>query len=67
MLAKRVKELRKQKGWTQQKLAENAGLAFNTITKIEQSLAEHPNLKTLLKLADAFGVSLDELVGRKTK
>ncbi|PIV39700.1 MAG: DNA-binding protein [Candidatus Omnitrophica bacterium CG02_land_8_20_14_3_00__42_8] len=67
MLSKRVKELRKQKGWTQQKLAENAGLAFNTITKIEQSLAEHPNLKTLLKLADAFGVSLDELVGRKTK
>jgi transcriptional regulator with XRE-family HTH domain len=67
MLDKRVKELRKQRGWTQQKLAEKAGLAFNTITKIEQSLAEHPNLKTLLKLADAFGVSLDELVGRKTK
>jgi transcriptional regulator with XRE-family HTH domain len=64
MLAKRVKELRKQRGWTQQKLAEKAGLAFNTITKIEQSLAEHPNLKTLLKLADAFGISLDELVGR---
>jgi transcriptional regulator with XRE-family HTH domain len=67
MLAKKVKELRKQRGWTQQKLAEKAGLAFNTITKIEQALAEHPNLKTLLKLADAFGISLDELVGRKNK
>jgi len=35
MLAKRVKELRNQKGWSQQKLAEKAGLSFNTIIKIE--------------------------------
>ena len=66
MLSKRVKELRKQKGWTQQKLAEKTELAFNTITKIEQGLAEHPNLKTLLKLADAFEITLDSLVGRKS-
>lgn len=65
MLAKRVKELRNQKGWSQQKLAEKASLAFNTITKIEQGLAKHPNLKTLIKLADVLGVGLDELVGRK--
>lgn len=65
MLAKRLKDLRKQHNWTQQKLAERAGLSFNAITKIEQGAAEYPTLKTLLKLADAFGVSLDELVGRK--
>ncbi len=65
MLARKLKELRKQKGWSQQKLAEKTGLAFNTITKIEQGLAEHPNLKTILKIADTFGVSIDELLGRK--
>ena len=65
MLAKRVKECRKQKGWTQQKLAEKTGLSFNTITKIEQGIGDSPTLKTLLKLADAFGISLDALVGRK--
>ncbi len=65
MLAKRVKECRKQKGWTQQKLAEKTGLSFNTITKIEQGIGDSPTLKTLLKLADAFGVGLDELVDRK--
>jgi len=65
MLSKKVKELRKQKGWSQQKLAENADLAFNTITKIEQGLAEHPNLKTLIKLVDVLEVTIDELVGRK--
>jgi len=65
MIAHRLKELRKARNWTQQKLAEKAGLSFNAITKIEQGAAEHPTLKTLIKLADAFGISLDTLVGRK--
>jgi len=65
MLATRLKELRKKHNWTQQKLAEKASLSFNAVTKIEQGAAEHPTLKTLLKLADAFGVGLDELVGRR--
>jgi transcriptional regulator with XRE-family HTH domain len=65
MLAKKVKEFRKQKGWSQQKLAEKTGLSFNTITKIEQGIGNSPTLKTLLKLANAFVVGLDELVGRK--
>lgn len=66
MLSKKLKELRKKRNWTQQKLAEKAGLSFNAVTKIEQGAAEYPTLRTLLKLADAFGVSLDELVGRKS-
>lgn len=66
MLSKRLKELRKQKDWSQQKLAEETGLSFNAITKIEQGLAKHPTLKTLIKLAEAFEIGLDELVGRKS-
>lgn len=65
MLSKRLKELRAEHDWTQQKLAEKAGLSFNAITKIEQGAAKHPTLKTLIKIADAFGISIDELVGRK--
>ena len=65
MLAKRVKEFRNQKGWSQQKLAEETRLSFNTITKIEQGVGDSPTLKTLLKLADAFGIGIDELIGRK--
>ena len=64
MLANRLKELRKEKGWSQQKLAEKTDLSFNAVTKIEQGLAKHLTLKTLIKLADAFGISIDELVGR---
>ena len=65
MIAKRLKELRKKSGWSQQKLAEEAGLSYNTITKIEQGAATKPTIQTMIKIADAFKISIDELVGRK--
>lgn len=65
MIAKRIRELRKAKGWTQQQLAEKTRLSFNAVTKIEQGLAKSPTLRTLTKLADVFSIGLDELVGRK--
>ena len=65
MLSKRIKELRKKSSWSQQKLAEKAGVSYNTITKIEQGAATMPTIQTMIKIADAFGISLDELVGRK--
>lgn len=65
MLSKRIKELRKKAGWSQQKLAEKAGLSYNAVTKIEQGAAKQPTIQTMVKIADAFGISLDKLVGRK--
>ncbi|MBU0580553.1 MAG: helix-turn-helix transcriptional regulator [Candidatus Omnitrophica bacterium] len=65
MIANRLKELRKRCGWSQQKLAEKAGLSYNTITKIEQGAATKPTIQTMIKIADAFQISIDELVGRK--
>jgi transcriptional regulator with XRE-family HTH domain len=67
MLSKRLKELRKEYNWTQQELAQKADLSFNAITKIEQGAAKHPTLKTLIKLSEAFGIGIDELVGRAHK
>lgn len=65
MLSKRLKELRKKKSWSQQKLAEKSGLSYNTITKIEQGVATMPTIQTMTKIADALEISLDELVERK--
>lgn len=67
MLAKRLKELRKKSGWSQQKLAEKSGLSYNTITKIEQGAATLLTIQTIIKIADAFGISIDELIARKIK
>ncbi len=65
MLTKKVLALRKKAGWSQQKLAEKAGLSYNMITKIEQGVAKQPTIQTVMKIADAFDISIDELVGRK--
>jgi len=65
MLSKRIKKLRKNAGWSQQKLAEKAGLSYNAITKIEQGTAKQPTIQTMIKIADAFGIALDDLVDRK--
>jgi transcriptional regulator with XRE-family HTH domain len=65
MLEQRLKQLRKKAGWSQQRLAEKAGLSYNVITKIEQGVAKKPTIQTMIKLADAFKISLDELVNRR--
>jgi len=65
MLEQRIKQLRRKVGWSQQKLAEKAELSYTVITKIEQGVAKRPSIQTMIKLADAFGISLDDLVGRK--
>jgi len=65
MLAKKVKQLRKSAGWSQQKLAQYSGLSYNMITKIEQDQAQYPSIQTVIKIADAFNMSIDDLVERK--
>lgn len=60
---KNLKKLRNKKGWTQEKLAREAGISYITLVKIERGNIENPKLQTLVKLARALDVSLDKLVG----
>ena len=63
---KNLKKLRKQKGWSQEKLARESGISYQTLIKIEQGRIKNPKLETLIKLANALNVSLDNLIqGRK--
>lgn len=66
MLSINIKKLRKQKKLSQDQLARLADIPYNTLVKIESGKSSNPTFETLSKLADAFEVSLDELVGRKT-
>jgi len=65
MYLKNLAKLRKQKGWSQEKLAVESGISYNTLIKIERGGIENPKIETVIKLADALRVSIDELVGRK--
>ena len=59
-----IAELRKQHGMTQAELAEKMGVTDKAVSKWERELS-CPDINTLPKLADIFGVSVEELMQRK--
>lgn len=59
-LGKRIKYLREERHLTQEKLAEMTGISLDYLGKIEVSI-NRPGLKTLLKLASALEISMEEL------
>lgn len=61
-VGKRIKEVRKQKGMSQDELAERADLSSQYISQIETG-RKKGSLPTYNKLAKALGVSIDELTG----
>lgn len=65
MYLQNLVKLRKQKGWSQERLATESGISYNTLIKLERGGIVNPKIETVIKLADALNVSLDELVGRK--
>lgn len=67
MHLKNLVKLRKQEKLTQEALARKADISYNTLIKIETGSIENPKIETIIKLADALSVSIDDLIGRKTK
>lgn len=59
----RLKELRKKKGISQQRLATDLNTTQNTISRYETGERE-PGIDDLTKIADYFKVSVDYLLGR---
>lgn len=57
-----ITNLRKQKGWSQIDLSNESSVSREMIGKYERGIAI-PSLEAAKKIADAFGVSLDYLVG----
>lgn len=59
----RLKELRKQRGVSQLRLAMDLGLSQNTVSRYETGERE-ADYRTLILLGDNFNVSIDYLLGR---
>lgn len=57
-----IKKIRNSKGWSQEKLAREADVSYQTLIKIEQNRVKNPKLQTLMRIAKALDVTLDELV-----
>lgn len=61
-LPQNIKKFRKQKGLSQDKLAKLADVTHTTLVKIESGANDNPTIKTLKKITDALGITLDELI-----
>jgi putative transcriptional regulator len=62
----RVQELRIERGWTQQQLAEAAGVSRQSINSIERNRYV-PSLQLALVFARLFGCSTDEIFKLETE
>ncbi len=60
-VGKNVRKYRKQKGWTQKKLAEESRYSKQFISNIENNVHQTFSLGTLWKLAQVLEVDLSEL------
>lgn len=59
-LARKIYKVRKEKGWTQEKLAERVGVSTTFIGYIETGY-RIPNLKMIYKIANALGVKVKDI------
>ncbi|MDE5943660.1 MAG: helix-turn-helix transcriptional regulator [Clostridia bacterium] len=64
MFGNEIRKIRLDHNLTQTQLAEATGLPQNTISWIESDKGI-ANIQQCVKLADYYGISLDELVGRE--
>jgi transcriptional regulator with XRE-family HTH domain len=62
-LGDRVAKERQKRGWTQQELAERAGVRYETINRIENGKHTEPRVYVAVALAKALGTTVDYLVG----
>lgn len=63
MIGDRICELRKDRGMTQQHLADYLGIASSSVSNYENGL-NAPSVDVVIKLADLFDVSADYILCR---
>ena len=61
-VGKNIKKYRQKLGISQDTLSKKADLAFHTIVKIQARSTPNPTIDTVKKIADALGISLDDLM-----
>jgi len=62
MIGENIRRARHKKKLTQDKLAKLADIPYTSITKIETGVIKKPSVQTVVKIAKALGISMDELI-----
>lgn len=61
-IATKLREARKKAGLSQDKLAREAGVAYNTIVKIESGENPNPTIGTIKKITNALNVDVGDMI-----
>ena len=61
LLGQQIREQRRKKGWTMDKLAEKADLSVNYVGDLERGV-KMPNLDTFIRIVEALDVPADVLI-----
>lgn len=60
----KIRQLRENKGLSQEKLARLADVSNNTIVNIESGKQTNPTIETVSKIAKALDVTIEELLSK---
>lgn len=60
LIGKRIRSLRKNRGWSQEVLAEHSALSYKFIGEVERGIV-NPSLETLVSVACGLDVEVAEL------
>ena len=66
-LGKRIRSAREMRGMTQRQAARAAGIATDMISRLENGRYQSPGLRTLVRIADGLGASVNELLPDKSE
>ena len=64
-IAKNIRQYRKQKGLSQDKLSKLADISHATMIKIESGGIQSPTIDTVQKIANALKITVDNLLNGK--
>ena len=61
-IAKNLKKIRQDKGISQDRLSKLADLSLNTVVTVESGANPNPTIETLMRIAKALNVGVDDLI-----
>jgi transcriptional regulator with XRE-family HTH domain len=67
IIPKNIKKYRRKLGLSQDQLARKSNVPYSTYLKIESGYTPNPSIQTIINIAEALNITIDELVESKKK
>ena len=62
LFRERIRQLREERGWTQERAAEQCGIGYKLFQLYELGIKRNPGLESLEKIAAGFGFEIHEFL-----